>query len=62
LATGEREKVENFKNSAVFWQPAGTYYCLNMEISKTNPLTFAASSHFQNWPDFSFVILGASTT
>jgi hypothetical protein len=62
LATGEREKVENFKNSAVFWQPAGTYYCLKMETSKTNPLNFGASSHLQNWPDFSFVILGASPT
>jgi hypothetical protein len=33
-----------------------------METSKTNPLNFGASSHLQNWPDFSFVILGASPT
>jgi hypothetical protein len=33
-----------------------------METSKTNPLNFAASSYLQNWPDFSFVILGASPT
>jgi hypothetical protein len=58
----KEKKVENFNNSAVFWQPPGTYYCLNMEISKTNPLNFGASSHLQNWPDFCFVILGASPT
>jgi hypothetical protein len=62
LAAGEREKVENFKNSAVFWQPPGTYYCLSMKFSKTNPLNFGASSHLQDWPGFSFVILGASPT
>jgi hypothetical protein len=33
-----------------------------MEISKTNPLNFGASSHLQNWLDFSFVILEASPT
>jgi hypothetical protein len=52
LATGGREKVENFKNSAVFWQPAGTYYCLNMAISKTNPLNFGACSHFTELAGF----------
>jgi hypothetical protein len=49
----KEKKVENFENSAVFWQPAGTYYRLNMAISKTNPLNFGASSHLQNWLDFS---------
>jgi hypothetical protein len=33
FAYRSERKVENFKNPAIFWQPAGTY-CLTMAISE----------------------------